>query len=144
NRMVQVTQDPGGLGLVTLHQYDDNANETLLTDPKGQTVTSSYDSLNRLKTKAYGFAQGDPYRPWRYTTGIAYSYDGNNNLTQADESVASGIDPPGVGLLTTTRAYDDLDRLTSEATTLPDGSGRTVGYSYFRNGTRQSVTDPDG
>src|SRR5262249_652739 len=63
---------------------------------------------------------------------------------QADESVASGIDPPGVGLLTTTRGYDDLDRLASETTTLPDGSGRTVGYSYFRNGTPQSGTDPDG
>jgi RHS repeat-associated protein len=143
NRLVSMTQDPGGLSLVTQHQYDDNGNETLLTDPKAQTVTSTYDELNRLKTKAYAFAQGDPYRPWRYTTGVVYSYDPNNNLAQAEESVASGVDPPGLGSLTTTKSYDDLDRLASETTTLSEGGQRTVGYTYFANGTRKTVTDPD-
>jgi len=119
---------------------DENGNERLLTDAKGQTVTSTYDELNRLKTKAYAFAMGDSYRPWRHTTGTVYTYDPNGNLTQVDESVASGTDPPAT--LTTTRGYDDLDRLLSETTPLPDGGTRTVAYTYFANGTRRTVTDP--
>src|SRR5262249_26011876 len=59
------------------------------------------------------------------------------------ESVASGVDPPGLASLPISRTYDNLDRLTSETTTLPEGGTRTVSYTYFANGTRQSVTDPD-
>ena len=39
------------------------------------------------------------------------------------------------------------DPLLSKATdwvNLPDGATRTVSYAYFDNGTRRSVTDPDG
>ena len=68
-------------------------------------------------------------------------YDANGNLRQTDEHVASGTSPPDT-TLTTIRGYDGLDRLTSETQPLPDGSSRTVGYSYFKNGTRQTVTDP--
>ena len=57
--------------------------------------------------------------------------------------MASGTDPPDV-TLTTTRIFDGLDRLTSETQPLPDGGNRTLGYSYFRNGTRKTVTDPAG
>jgi RHS repeat-associated protein len=138
NRLTTMVQDPGGLDLTTVHGYDDNGNETSLQDPKQQTVTSTYDELNRLKSKAYAFASGDTYRPWRHTTGMAYDYDPNGNLTQADESVASGTDPPAV--LRTSRSYDDLDRLQSETSPLPDGGTRSVFYTYFANGTRKTVT----
>ena len=40
NRLTTMTQDPGGLNLVTEHEYDANGNETKLDDPKGQTVTT--------------------------------------------------------------------------------------------------------
>jgi RHS repeat-associated protein len=56
--------------------------------------------------------------------------------------VASGSDPPSV--LTTTRGYDDLDRLTSETSPLPDSGSRSVGYAYFANGTRKTVSGPSG
>src|SRR6185503_8724600 len=79
---------------------------------------------------------------WRFTTGMTYDYDPNDNLTKIDESVASGTDPPSI--LTTARTYDDFDRLTSETSPLPDGGTRTVGYEYFRNGSRKTVTDPAG
>src|SRR5262249_54622445 len=119
NRLTTLSQDPGGFGYATVHEYDEDGNETVLTDPKGQKVTSTYDELHRLKTKAYAFAPSDPDRPWRHTTGIVYGYDPNDNLQQADETVASGTDPPVI--LTTTRAYDHLDRLKSETSQLPDG-----------------------
>jgi RHS repeat-associated protein len=142
NRLTLLTQDPGGFSYVTRHDYDENGNETKLTDPKGQTVTTTYDELNRQKTKTYAFAPSDPVRPWRHTTGIVYTYDKSSNLTQVDESVASGTDPPETK--TTLRTYDDLDRLASEATPLPDGGTRTVAYTYFGNGTRKTVTDAEG
>jgi RHS repeat-associated protein len=146
NRMTSMTQDPSGFGYVTVHEYDENGNETKLTDPKGQTVSSTYDELNRLKTKAYGFAAGDSVRPWRHTTGVVYGYDPNNNLKQVDESVATRTNAE---TLVTYRSFDNLDRLISETTMLPDQPStgertRTVAYTYFKNGTRQTVTDPAG
>jgi RHS repeat-associated protein len=56
-------------------------------------------------------------------------------------------EPPGstIILLVTRRTYDDFDRLETETTTLPDGTGeRTVSYTYYRNGVRKTVTDPQG
>ena len=40
NRLRSRVQDAasGGLGLVTLHEYDPNDNERLLTDPKGARI----------------------------------------------------------------------------------------------------------
>jgi YD repeat-containing protein len=139
DRMDALVQDPSGLAFRTSHAYDANGNETVLTDPKGQTVTSTYDELNRLKTKAYAYPASDPVRPWRHTTSIAYAYDANGNVTRIEDSVASGTDPSSA-LLVTTREYDDLDRLLSETSPLPDGGSRTVAYTYFANGTRKTVT----
>jgi len=129
--------------LITDHDYDPDGNEVAIIDPKGQKVTSTYDELSRLKTRSYAFAPTDPVRPWRHTTSITYAYDANNNLKQADERVASGTDPPSIRL-TTIRDYDELDRLKSETTPLPDGGTRTVSHSYYRNGSRETVTDPAG
>jgi RHS repeat-associated protein len=140
-RLDTFVQDPSGLAFRTSHTYDANGNETVLTDPKGQTVTSTYDEVNRLKTKAYAYPASDPVRPWRHTTSIAYAYDANGNLTRIEDSVASGTDPPSAPLVTT-RDYDDLDRLLSETSPLPDGGSRTVAYTYFANGTRKTVTGP--
>jgi RHS repeat-associated protein len=143
DRLDLMTQNGAPEGdLVTDHGYDPNGNEVTLIDPKGQKVTNTYDELNRLKSKAYAFAPGDAYRPWRHTTGVSYTYDGNNNLQRADETVASGTDPPAT--LTTIRSYDDLDRLASETAPLPDGGIRPVAYTYYRNGTRETITDPAG
>jgi len=142
NRLTALTQDPGGFDYITGHEYDENGNETVLTDPKGQKVTSTYDELNRLHTKTYAFAPSDSDRPWRHLTGIVYTYDPNDNLQQVAETVASGTDPPVV--LTTTRDHNNLDRLKAETSPLPDGGERTVAYTYYRNGSRKTLTDPAG
>jgi RHS repeat-associated protein len=142
NRLETMTQDPGGLGLLTRYEYDDNGNQTVLHDPKGQTVTSEYDELNRLKSVSYAFAAGDSYRPWRHLTSKSYVYDGNANIREITEFVASGNDPPESQV--TLRDYDDFDRLSSETSPLPDGGTRTVGYTYWLNGARKTLTDPAG
>jgi RHS repeat-associated protein len=123
-------------------RYDANGNVEELVDPKGQRVTSTYDELDRLKSRSYGFAPGDEARPWRYTSGMVYGYDANGNLTSVNESVAGGTDPPLTR--TTTRTFDDLDRMTSETTAQSGADPKAVSHGYYRNGTRQSVTDPEG
>lgn len=144
DRLEKTTQDPSGFAYVTeITRFDENGNPEEVVDPKGQTTTNTYDALNRLETTTYAFAPGDTTRPWRYTAGMNYDYDENDNLERVDEFVASGPDPPGPPL-TTLRAYDKLDRPKSETTTLPNGGTQTVGYAYNRNGTRETVTDPAG
>jgi RHS repeat-associated protein len=141
NRLKKTTQDPGGLNLVSeTVKFDENGNPEVFRDPNEQTVTSSYDELNRLKTKAFTPVEGWAGR-WRYTASLEYGYDENSNLLTTDEHVASRANPPDT-TLTTTRTYDGLDRLTSETQPLPDGGSRTVGYTYYRNGLRKTITDP--
>jgi RHS repeat-associated protein len=143
NRLDLMTQKGAPEGdLVTDHDYDENGNETKLTDPKGQTVTNTYDELNRLKTKAYAFAPDDPYRPWRHTVSVAYSHDPNSNLIRQDESVASGTDPPSE-TVTIERTFDTLDRLQTETETLPGAGPKTLTYTYWPNGLRKTLTDPE-
>ena len=145
NRLKKTTQDPGGLNLVSeTTAFDENGNPETFVDPNGQTTTNTYDELNRLKAKSYAFAPADTTLPWRYTASVDYAYDPNGNLKQTDEHVASGTSPPDTTTLTTTRIYDGLDRLKSETQPLPDGSSRTLAYTYFKNGSRKTVTDPAG
>jgi YD repeat-containing protein len=104
NEVDMVWDDLGRLGrrrqridssdaLTTEFGYDANGNQTALVDPEGQTVTQTFDELNRLKTKSWGFAPGDPDRPWRYTTSTTHCWDPNNNPVRVIEEMASGPEP---------------------------------------------------
>jgi RHS repeat-associated protein len=92
NRPTQVTEDVGGLNVLTKFQYDARDDLTQATDPKGLTTTYTRDGLNDLVSVA---------SPDTGTT--TYTYDSaGNRATQKD---AKGI--------TTTYAYDELNRLTN-------------------------------
>src|SRR5262249_5746442 len=121
------------------HDYDATGNVVSLKDPKGHAFVSTYDFSDRLTNKTYPALASEAPTLFKHTTEIAYGYDDNDNLVSIDESVASGTDPPSV--LHTDRAYDRLDRLTSETAALPDGGSRPVSYTYFANGLRKSVTE---
>ena len=91
-----------------------------MLDRRGKITTYSYDNLNRRTFAGFG-TQTDP----TYESTIAYTYDAGNRMTQVVDSVTGTI----------TRAYDGLDRLTSETT--PQGS---VTYTYDAAGRRQTMT----
>jgi RHS repeat-associated protein len=101
------------------------------------------DELNRLRSKVYGLAPGDTVGVWQQIGRAEYDPDPNGNVTTMREYVASGTSPPSSTPRLVSRVYDDLDRLQSETSALPDtGSSETVAYTYFGNGTRQTVKDP--
>jgi len=103
--------------------YDGNGNVTQFTDRRGKVAVFSYDGLNRFTFAGYGMTAGPTYESTvNYTT-----YDAGNRLKQVVDSVSGTI----------TRGYDDLNRLTSDAT--PQG---TVGYTYDNAGRRASLTVP--
>jgi RHS repeat-associated protein len=94
-------------------QRDSMGNVLASSDRKGQAASFTYDPLNRPLTASY--ADGST---------LAWTWDLGGRLTQLQDSIGG----------TTTRAYDGLDRLTSETT--PQG---TVSYTYDTAGRRLTM-----
>ncbi|WP_456726759.1 RHS repeat-associated core domain-containing protein [Bradyrhizobium sp. USDA 3397] len=94
-------------------QRDGMGNVLASSDRKSQAKSVTYDPLNRPVTATH--ADGST---------IAWTWDLGGRLTQVQDSVGG----------TVTRAYDDLDRLTSETT--PQG---TVSYTYDAAGRRLTM-----
>jgi RHS repeat-associated protein len=94
-------------------QRDGMGNALATTDRKGQAASFTYDPLNRLLAASY--ADGSTK---------AWTRDLGGRLTQVQDSISG----------TSSRAYDGLNRLTSETT--PQG---TVGYTYDAAGRRLTM-----
>jgi RHS repeat-associated protein len=109
-------QDP--LSRSESYNYDPNGNLVSLTDRKLQVSNFTYDGLNRLTGIGFGVIDGVAQ------SSINYRFDAGNRIYQAVDSLAG----------TTTRGYDALDRLTSEAT--PQNS---IGYTYDNAGRRLTM-----
>jgi RHS repeat-associated protein len=101
------------------YSYDVNDNLTSRTDRKNQQRILSYDALNRLTQVQYKTASGTT------ESTVGYTYDAGNRATTINDSTAGAI----------TRAYDGLNRLTSEAT----ASG-SIGYQYDAANRRTQMT----
>jgi RHS repeat-associated protein len=132
-----MTQDPTGFAYVTDHDYDENGNETKVTDPKGHIIDFTYDELNRLQSKVFHLTSED-LALYTRTHQITFHYDANDNLEQIDELKSSGTDPPVT--VSSYKTYDTLDRLESET----DAWGKTLAYDYDAQGNRILLVDPDG
>ncbi len=100
--------------------YDGNGNLVQFTDRRGKIVKFSYDGLDRVTFAGFGWTTGT-----NYESTVNYTYDAGNRPRTAVDSLTGTI----------TRGYDDLDRLTSDAT--PQG---TVTYTYDNAGRRASLT----
>jgi RHS repeat-associated protein len=119
------------------YDYDLNGNRTSLRKRDNTTLSFQYDALNRMTLKVV------PERPSPHpypltaaqTRDVYYGYDLRNLRLYARFDSAGG---EGV-----TSVYDTFGLLTSASTNM-GGVTRTLGYTYDANGSRLTLTHPDG
>jgi RHS repeat-associated protein len=112
--------------------FDPNGNRTSYRKRDGSTLTYTFDDLNRVTIKIVP-SRNDLTAS--QTRDVYYAYDLQGHLTDARFDSLSGA-----GLSNT---YDALGHLTASTNSM-SAPARTVSYSYYADGTRQSVTHPDG
>ena len=105
-------------------QYDGIGNVTKVTDRRGKVTTYTYDGLNRPLFTGFGTVVPNKGAT-TYESTTNYTHDAGNRVTKVLDSLTGAID----------LAYDNHDRLTSEAT--PYGS---VSYTYDAAGRKSSMT----
>jgi len=111
--------------------YDANGNVLTFRTRRGETLTLTYDNLNRLTRKVVPERSG---LAATHTQDVYYGYDLLGNMTYARFGSTSG---QGV-----TNAFDALGRLTSSTVNL-DGTSRELSYLYDVAGNRTRLTYPD-
>ncbi|WP_010503351.1 polymorphic toxin-type HINT domain-containing protein [Paenibacillus elgii] len=97
--------------------YDPNNNLLTYVDRKGQVTTNDYDNRNKLRSSALG------------NETITYDYDATGKRKVMQDNTG-----------TTNYDYNELGQL--HILTYPDG--KTIQYSYYRQGNRKTMTDPFG
>lgn len=111
--------------------YDANGNILTFRTRRGETLSLSYDKLDRLVTKVVPERSG---LAATHTRDVYYGYDLPGNMTYArfDSAVGEGI----------TNTFDAFGQLVSTTNNM-DGSSRTLGYQYDAAGNRTRITHPD-
>ena len=104
--------------------YDANGNRTSLRKRDGQTISYSYDALNRMTLKDVPGTTDD----------VNYGYD----LLGAQ--LSARFASTGLGI---TNTFDALSRLKSTANNM-GATSRTLYYQYDEVGNRKQLTYPDG
>jgi RHS repeat-associated protein len=130
-RLIQVTEDPGGLGYVTTYTYDALNNLLTVAQNGSHQRNFTYDSLSHLLTST---------NPEVGT--ITYTYDNDGNLATKKDARS----------ITTTYGYDVLNRETTRTYSNGDPSVTTtydqsacLGLASCQNiGHRTSMTDAAG
>lgn len=146
NRKIRMTQDPGGLNLVTSFTYDQTpgaiGTKMTVVDPSGNTVETDYDGLKRKST-----IKGN-------TPTIAFTYD---VLAGGFLKNSATVDPGGLaitrselsdGLGRTVQSIDPLGNPTvmtydgnGNLLTRIDEDGRPMTYTYDKRNRTLTVTD---
>ena len=104
--------------------YDASQNLVCTIDRNGNQANFTYDSLNRRTAATYyiGNTSTCSGTPSTVDSTVSFTYDHGNRLLTITDSVGG----------TTTRKFDDLDRITSDAQARA-GSGTSIGsvaYTY--------------
>ena len=118
-------------------EYDNNGNVLTTTDPKGTTITSTYDALNRPLTRTY--SDGTPAVTNYYDdSSVPFS---KGKLTKVTSSISE----------TTYTSFDVAGRLLSstqrtplDGETIANATPRTSSYQYNLSGTLTHQTYPSG
>jgi RHS repeat-associated protein len=116
----QLTETIDPLERKTKQEYDAAGNVKKTEDALGRTISYSYDNANRLTKADYSEAS---------TTDVTYKYDKDGNVTEMTD---------GTG--TTTKTYDQLDRLTE----VKNGKSEVAKYKYDIGNQQTELTYPNG
>lgn len=104
----------------TKREYDAAGNLKKTEDALGRTISYTYDTADRLIKVDYSEAS---------TADVTYKYDKDGNVTEMTD---------GTG--TTTRVYDQLDRLTE----VTNGAKEIVKHKYDLGNQQTELTYPNG
>jgi RHS repeat-associated protein len=138
NALEQLTETIDPLERKTKREYDAAGNLKKTEDALGRTVSYAYDAADRLKEVNYSEEA---------THDVTFKYDKDSNVTEM-------VDGTG----TTTKVYDQIDRLTevtngakelvkykydlgNEVTELTYPNGETVKHAFDKAGRLEKVTD---
>lgn len=130
---------PEYAGKCMQYVYDSRGNVIRATDPRGVTIVSVYDNLNRVTRVSFeGDRTGTPAETYTYDAAVSGSVSPTGKL-----SVVS------VGPLTKEFAYDSMGRIVRETmgvTLSEDGEKRTftAHYAYDGIGNLTRLTYPSG
>ena len=116
----QLTETIDALERKTKREYDAAGNLKKTEDALGRTISYSYDNADRLKEVNYSEEA---------THDLTYKYDKDGNIVEI-------IDGTG----TTTRVYDQLDRLIE----VTNGAKEVVKYKYDLGNQQTELTYPNG
>ena len=131
-------EDPCGLGLVTeTTATTRTATRRSSRTPRARPCSSTYDELNRLEDQELRLRSRDPDRPWRHTTGMAYTYDPNDNLPRSTRRWRAARTRPPCPRRTAPTTTSTAWRRRPPRSPNSGAATQTVTYSYYRNGTRE-------
>lgn len=136
---LQRTTDANGKD--EIKSYEPGGQLAQIVDRKGQIRTIAYDALGRVTMLRYGATLA---RPAAFTSQIEKTWDRGDRLIQVVEKtcanpVAASNCSNVSSSRTTSRTYDDLDRMIAEIT--PQGE---IDYTYDNAGRRVSMTIKNG
>lgn len=120
-------------------KYDADANLITRSDPRGVTVTRTYDVLNRLLQETY--SDGTPTTTFAYDQATAWGISLNNTIGRLTSTAAA------VGTAGSVLSYDPVGRTTNEWVCLPSNCGTTsypITAQYDVAGHLTSLTYPSG
>jgi len=112
--------------------YDANGNVTTFRTRRGETLTLTYDNLNRLTLKDVPTRSG---LATTHTRDVYFGYDLFGDMTYARFDSASG---EGI-----TNAFNALGEVTGTTTNM-DSTSRALTYLYDVAGNLTRITHPDG
>jgi RHS repeat-associated protein len=110
---------------VEQYTYDANNNRKTLLTRDSQTITYTYDALNRLTLKQW---------PSSWGVNVYYAYDLRNLRLYAKYG-----SPTGLGV---SNSYDGFGNVATSNVTLSGGT-RAMSYQYDADGNRLRITFPD-
>jgi RHS repeat-associated protein len=126
--MNQMFEREDQLDHVDTYTFDPNGNVETWTDRRGNVMVYCHDALDRVTFAGYATTDPSPTCTSSFESTLEYDYDGGGRLVQVDDTTGSTTK-------TITRAYDDLDRMTSETT--PEGS---ISSTFDDAGRRETMT----